>query len=64
MAKFEFEIIKRLEIVTTVVIRAKDEEEAEEKVKEKIENGLCDQITWIEPKGWHTETDETDFQLR
>lgn len=64
MAKFEFEIIKRLEIVTTVTISAKDEEAAEEKVKQKIEAGLCDGITWMEPKGWHTETDETDYQLR
>lgn len=64
MAKFEFEVTKRLEIVTIVAIRAKDEEEAEQKIEEKIAAGLCDGITWVEPKGWHTETDETDFQLR
>lgn len=64
MPKFEFEITKRLEIVTTVTVTAKDEEEAEAKITKRIGAGLTDGISYVTPDGWNVETDETDYQLR
>ena len=64
MARFEFEITRTIEFATTVTVNAKDEDDAEAKVNQKIADGLAKGIEVTYPKEWDISSDETDYQQR
>lgn len=61
METFVFEITRRIELATTIEVEARNEEEAENKVKDLIADGFTNQITISCPDCWETADDDTDY---
>lgn len=66
MPKYEFELTRRIELVKTLIIKAKSEEEAEAKLLKIIEEGRegLDKIGIDVLNGWDVAHEETDYDLR